>query len=486
MPHTDRRKGEYPNADDGKAGKDPVACHGNSHNRLCVPSASTGAGEDQLRYVGECVDGKANELLIGGPVSGNEDGDQGTGGGKPATHGSRDMKCSEAGQKEAVHEEHSRFRCLADDHGKREGEEAAERRRFDSVMVAYHGGTIRQSCFLREPPSTRIVEKVKAVIYQSINKTWKEELTALEKEFPQVSFVAGLPEAEDHLADADVIISATPKEDVIDRAGRVQLIIVPITGIDHLPLEKITQRGIRLANAHGNARYVAERSVALILSYLGRIVEFHNDLAGEEKWHGFWVRQGIDDSWSTIHGKTIGIIGAGEIGGFAAGYLKAFDTTVIGVRRSVPSETPDPYDEIVSDLDEAIERSDIVLIALPSTPETRGLFNRERLGRMAGKLLVNVGRGDIVDEEALYEGLRKGTPAGAAIDTWWSYPSGGETTGAPGRFPIHKLPNVVASPHLAGFVDRAVTASIRQACENLRRFLSGRELLTEVDPKRGY
>ncbi len=324
------------------------------------------------------------------------------------------------------------------------------------------------------------------VIYQPINKTWKEELSALENEFPQVSFVAGLPEAEEHLADADVVISPTPREDVIDRAGKVQLIIVPITGVDHLPLEKIANRGIRLANAHGNARYVAERSVALIFAYFGRIVEFHNDLAEREKWHGFWVRQGVDDSWQTIHGKTVGIIGAGEIGGFAARYLKAFDTILIGFRRSRTSEIPAPYDDMVSDLDEAIDRSDIVLIALPSTPETVGLFGRERLGRMADKLLVNVGRGDIVDEEALYEGLQAGAPAGAAIDTWWSYPAGGETTGAPGRFPIHKLPNVVASPHLAGFVDRAVTASIRQACENLRRFLSGRELLTEVDPKRGY
>jgi phosphoglycerate dehydrogenase-like enzyme len=339
---------------------------------------------------------------------------------------------------------------------------------------------------LREPWLLRIVAEVKAVIYQPINKTWKEQLAELEKEFPEVIFVAGMPEAESHLADADVLISATPTQEIVGRAQKVKLIIVPITGVDHLPLEEIADRGIRLANAHGNARYVAERSVALILAYFGRIVEFHNDLVEREKWHGFWVRQGIGDSWSTIHGKTVSIIGAGEIGGHAARYLKAFDTTVVGYRRTRTADLPEHYDDMVYDLDEAIEKGDIVLIALPSTPETLGLFGPERLQRMEGKLLVNVGRGDIVDEKALYEGLQSGAPAGAAIDTWWNYPAGGATTGAPSRFPIHQLPNVVASPHLAGFVDRAVTASICQACENLRRFLSGRELLTEVDPKRGY
>ncbi len=332
----------------------------------------------------------------------------------------------------------------------------------------------------------RIVADVKIAIYQPINKTWKEQIAALEKEFPEATFVAGLPEAEEHLGDAEVVVSATPTEDVVDRAREVKLIIVPITGVDHLPLEKIGERGIRLANAHGNARYVAERSVALILAYFGRIVEFHNDLAEREKWHGFWVRQGIGDSWSTIHGKTVSIIGAGEIGRHAARYLKVFDTTVVGFRRTRSAEVPEQYDEMVYDLDEAIAKGDIILIALPSTPETVGLFGPERLRRMGGKVLVNVGRGDIVDEGALYEGLQSGAPAGAAIDTWWNYPSGGETTGGPSRFPIHRLPNVVASPHLAGFVDRAVTESVYQACENIRRFLSGRELLTEVDPKRGY
>jgi phosphoglycerate dehydrogenase-like enzyme len=327
---------------------------------------------------------------------------------------------------------------------------------------------------------------VKVVIHQAINQAWKDELAALRQDFPESRFVAGLPEAEEHLPEADVVVSTNPTEDLIERASAVKLIIVPITGVDHLPLDLLTRRGIRLANAHGNARYVAERTVALILAYYGRIVEFHNDLTGKERWHGFWVRQGIADSWRTIHGRTVSIIGAGEIGGHIARFLKAFDTRLVGYRRTKMPEPPEHFDSMLYDLDKAIGAGDIVVIALPSTPETAGLFDARRLGRMEGKLLVNIGRGDIIDEGALYEGLKVGRPEGAALDAWWSYPTDGETNGAPSRYPIHELPNVVASPHLAGYVPEAVSASVRQTGENLRRFLSGEPLLTEVDPARGY
>lgn len=308
----------------------------------------------------------------------------------------------------------------------------------------------------------------------------------MEGEFPGSSFVVGLPEAEAHVPEADVIVSTNPSTELIERAAAVKLIIVPITGVDHLPLDRLVERKIRLANAHGNARYVAERAVALILAYYGRVVEFHNDLTGKDKWHGFWVRQGIADSWRTIHGRRVSIIGAGEIGRHTARFLKAFDTTVVGFRRTRMPKPPEHFDSMVYDLDEAIDAGEVIVIALPSTPETVGLFGARRLGRMEGKLLVNVGRGDIIDEEALYEGLKKGSPEGAALDAWWNYPTDGRTDGPPCNYPLYQLPNVVASPHLAGYVEEAVAASIKQTGENLRRFLTGADLLTEVDPLRGY
>ena len=327
---------------------------------------------------------------------------------------------------------------------------------------------------------------MKIVIHQPINQAWKDEVGALEQEFPESSFVAGLPDAEEHLPEADVIVSTNPSSELIERAAKVKLIIVPITGVDHLPLDQLSQRGIRLANAHGNARYVAERAVALILAYYGRIAEFHNDLTGKEQWHGFWVREGIADSWRTIHGRRVSILGAGEIGRHTARFLKAFDTTVVGFRRTRMAASSEYFDSMVYDLDEAIDAGEIVVIALPSTPETVGLFDAPRLGRMSGKLLVNVGRGDIIEEEALFEGLKSGSPEGAALDAWWNYPKDGKTDGPPCSYPLHQLPNVVASPHLAGYVEEAVTASIRQTGDNLRRYLAGENLLTEVDPARGY
>ncbi len=339
---------------------------------------------------------------------------------------------------------------------------------------------------LRESSPVRIVPDVKVVIHQKTNSTWDAAVAELQKEFPDVIFVAGLPQAADHVEDADVIVSTNPGRDTIARGVGLKLVIVPITGVDHVPLDILAERGIRLANAHGNARYVAERTIAMILAYYGRIIEFHNDLANEERWHGFWVRQGLEDSWRTIHGRTVSILGAGEIGHHIARYTKTFDTTNIGFKKNRIEGVPEFYDRIVYDLNEAIDLGDVVVIALPSTPGTQGLISKDRIAIMKGKLLVNIGRGDILDQEALYHGLREGSPAGAAIDAWWQYPQRGEVTGAPARYPIHKLPNVVVSPHLAGYVGEAMTASIQQTSENLRRFLTGRELLTEVDPSLAY
>ena len=90
---------------------------------------------------------------------------------------------------------------------------------------------------------------------------------------------------------------------------------------------------------------------------------------------------------------------------------------------------------------------------------------------MNGKFLVNVGRGDAVDEEGLYEALKEGILRGAAIDVWYQYPKGGETTAEPSKYPIHELPNVVLSPHLAGFTPQSARLNIEQTIENIRAFL---------------
>jgi phosphoglycerate dehydrogenase-like enzyme len=158
---------------------------------------------------------------------------------------------------------------------------------------------------------------------------------------------------------------------------------------------------------------------------------------------------------------------------------------VIGVRRR-PAE-PDEYAERVvglSELGEVAGEADFLVVALPLTPETRGAVGRRVLKAMKPTAyLVNVGRGAVVDEEALYEALTKGWIAGAALDVWWSYPP---DPSAPSRLEVHKLPNVVATPHKAGWTREARRRCLEFAAENVARYLRGEEPLNVVDYSNPY
>ncbi len=322
------------------------------------------------------------------------------------------------------------------------------------------------------------------LVYQKMNRKWREEVDRLKAEFPEVTFVEGEEESEARIAEGEVLLGGMMPRERLEKAVRLRLIIVPFAGISHMPLDLIRERGIRVANCHGNARDVAERATAMILAFYGRIIAYHEDLRDREQWHGFWVGKGLDDTWESLDGKRCAIVGAGAIGSELARMLGVFGVTSVGWRRTRIDPAPPGFERMVYDLDEAIDAGEIVAIALPSTPETKGLFDASRLARMKGKLLVNVGRGDIADEAALYEALRDGTLRGAAIDTWYSYPPGG--VGAPANLPIHRLPNVVLSPHVGGFTRQSVSRNAEEACENVRRWLRGGELVVEADPARGY
>ena len=141
---------------------------------------------------------------------------------------------------------------------------------------------------------------------------------------------------------------------------------------------------------------------------------------------------------------------------------------------------------MTADLADAIADAELVFVALPLTPATEGLLSREILAGMKGKFLVNVGRGGIVDEEGLYRALTEGILTGAAIDTWYTYPAKGETAGAPSRFPIHELPNVVLSPHVAGSTWEAVANNADQTVDNVAEWLRTGTCASKVDLRASY
>ena len=310
---------------------------------------------------------------------------------------------------------------------------------------------------------------MKFILYNTPDISWEEKLTDLKKEFPDVEFINQEDSTEYDIKTAHAFVGIMPLKH-FQNAGELKIIFVHFTGPNMLPFEDMRNRGVRLSNTHGNARFVAERAIAMTLTFLGKIIEYHTDLKNN-KWHGIWAEHGLQDTWDTLWEKRCAVIGTGEIGKWIARYLKTFNCHVTGFKKRELNFLPEYFDEITFELTEALEKSEIVFITLPLTKETEGMFSREILSGMQGKFLVNVGRGSIVDEEGLYDALKSGIIRGAAIDVWYSYPERGKGSGMPSRYPFHELENVILSPHVAGYVQEAILVNIEQTTENIRTYL---------------
>ena len=320
---------------------------------------------------------------------------------------------------------------------------------------------------------------MKVLFHMKVGRSWQESLKTLRSQFSAVDFITEEKGIDRNIEEAEAIVGGEVPLEVIERAKHLKIIFVPYTGINALPLDAITKRGIRIANVHANARYVAERAVAMTLSFYGKIIDYHLDLK-QGKWHGYWAKGTVSDTWHSIQGRRAAVIGVGAIGTYLARFLKMFDCRVIGFKKRPVHKIPEYLDEITLDLDYAIQQSEMVFITLPLTRETRGLFSKNILSGMSGKFLVNVGRGEIVDEEGLYEALKKGILKGAGIDVWYTYPEKGIALGNPSRFPIHDLPNVILSPHLAGFTPDSAKMNIVQTVENIRSYIETGRAKSEV------
>jgi phosphoglycerate dehydrogenase-like enzyme len=175
-----------------------------------------------------------------------------------------------------------------------------------------------------------------------------------------------------------------------------------------------------------------------------------------------------------LRGETLLVVGVGEIGGEVARLASAFGMRVIGVKRS-PEAVPF-VDEIYPPdrLDELVATADAVVLTLPLTDETAGLVSRRTIEALKpNAILVNVGRGPVVDEEALIDALRTKRILGAALDVFTTEP-------LPADSPLWELDNVIVSPHTAALSIHENARIVELFCENLRRFLAGEELLTRI------
>ena len=211
-------------------------------------------------------------------------------------------------------------------------------------------------------------------------------------------------------------------------------------------------------------------------------------IALSKRFPGAVRAQDRGEYWKFLGGelaeRTVGILGMGSIGGRVARLCKALDMRVLGMRRSVTEaqESPGEADLIVppSDLPLLLRESDFLVLSLPRTRETAGLLGPAEFSQMKeGACLINVGRGGIVDEDALVEAVRSGRLAGAALDVFAQEP-------LPPESPLWTEPGILMTAHNAANSHRYEERATELFLENLRRYLDGRELLNLFDRRRGY
>ena len=284
------------------------------------------------------------------------------------------------------------------------------------------------------------------------------------------------------LKGADAVISGPLFTEEVNLAENLKMIQVPYAGVDEFDLNDIiTDRGIMLANVHGNALSVAEHAFALLLALAKGIVRNDRDLR-KGYWHGWMSREPNLE----LEGKAVCIVGLGSIGKNVARIAKAFGMKVIGVKKTV--EQVENVDKVYQsgELLNAIKDADFVVIAVPTTNETRGFINKEILERMNGKYLINVGRGDVINEADLFVALKDGILKGAAIDTWWVYPKKPYEFSYPAHYPFWVLDNIILSSHTAGYSDGSIRKNWTEAVKNVMRFFAGKPVENLISVEKGY
>jgi phosphoglycerate dehydrogenase-like enzyme len=270
------------------------------------------------------------------------------------------------------------------------------------------------------------------------------------------------------IGEIEVLFAAVTPRGIWDGARRLRLIQLMGAGADRLLPAPELPPGVRIAGARGVfAAEVAEHALALTLA-LARGLSTLVRRQEQRVWQPFASR--------TLAGQTMGVLGMGNVGRRVARGAEALGMRVLGLGR----RARDPGVWGPDRLDELLAQANVLVVTLPLTPDTSRLLDHRRLRLLPpGAVLVNVGRGGVVDEDALDDALREGHLGGAGLDVFEEEPLGP-------RSALWTTPNVLITPHLAGLGVRYVERIIPILLDNVRRLEAGEALTHEVDRDAGY
>jgi D-2-hydroxyacid dehydrogenase (NADP+) len=301
-----------------------------------------------------------------------------------------------------------------------------------------------------------------------------EFLSYVTPDFPEVTFLAAREEAEigDFIEKTQVLAAIRISDSLLGPAKNLKWIHSLIAGTDYI--ENLSsfkaRKDIILTSSRGiHGPQMSEMAIMLMISMNRQFPRF---VRNQDR--RVWER------WPTkmLYGKKVGILGVGAIGQAIAEKCKAFEMTVLGID-PFPREI-DAVDEFydVDELHQVLSQVDYFISVAPSTPDNQNMLNAEAFSRMKpSAFYINMGRGEVVDEDALIQALKGGKIAGAALDTFRQEP-------LPPEHPFWGMENVIITPHVGGMSDTYVEQAVGIFRENLRRFLKGeREKLINVIPR---
>ena len=279
-------------------------------------------------------------------------------------------------------------------------------------------------------------------------------------------------------ADADILVTNHWRAEY-PPAPQVRLVQSVATGIELIDLSALP-RGVAICNAFGHETAIAEYVLMTMLVWSHRFREIEGDFRSRSSWRPSWVQSGPPHG--EVLGHTVGIVGLGRVGSEVARRAAAFGCRVLAANRS--ERAPEIGVERVyplTELDSMLPACDFVVLSTALGPETEGLIDARRLALMKrSAFLVNIARGQIIDEGAIYAALRDHRIGGAALDVWWQYPDAAEPERRPSRYPFHELPNVIMTPHCSGWTEGMVARRWSEVADNINRFVRGEPLINVV------
>lgn len=320
------------------------------------------------------------------------------------------------------------------------------------------------------------MSRIICVVNEFITDAHRRQIdAAAEKHGFSVRYYQTKADASGHLADCEVLFGHW--RSLLKEAPMLKWYCCSYAGVDPYQPPFRFPEGVLLTNSSGAYGVTISEHIMMVTLMLQRRMLDYAQIVRDRGWTN-------DLPVRSIQGSRLTLLGTGDIGTTFAKRAKALSpASVTGVNRS--GRVPDPvYDRVVpmAELDRVLPETDILVMSLPSTPETVGILSRERLALLPeSAILVNVGRGSAIDQDALMDALNAGRLAGAALDVMTPEP-------LPADHPLWTTKNLLITPHVAGNMTLGYTCNktVSMFCDDLENYAEGRPLKHLVDLKRGY